>query len=61
MTQIIKLELTLDELNFILGALGELPAKTSMALIVKIQAIAQEQMKPQSIQEVKSVPEKKVN
>lgn len=49
--KIIKLELTIDELNFILSALGELPAKSSMALIGKIQLVAQDQMKPQLIKE----------
>lgn len=34
----LNLELTLDEVNGIIGALGELPAKTNaMALIQKIQ------------------------
>ena len=45
----INLELTIDELNFVLTALGELPAKNSMALIGKIQMIAEEQVKPQII------------
>jgi hypothetical protein len=35
------LTLTTDQLNFILGALGELPAKSSMGLIMEIQKQAQ--------------------
>ena len=35
------LTLTTDQLNFILGALGELPAKSSMGLILEIQKQAQ--------------------
>lgn len=34
---------TLDELNMVLGALGELPAKASMSLIMNIQQQAQQQ------------------
>lgn len=34
---------TLAEANIILGALGELPAKVSMALIAKIQTDARDQ------------------
>jgi hypothetical protein len=37
------LTLTTDELNLILGALGELPAKASMGLIMNIQQQAQQQ------------------
>lgn len=41
----IKLELTLDEVNGILAALGELPTKTNaMFLIQKIQAQAAAQL-----------------
>jgi hypothetical protein len=41
----INLELTLDEVNGIIAALGELPAKTNaMFLIQKIQAQAQSQL-----------------
>lgn len=41
----IQLELTLDEVNGILAALGELPTKTNaMFLIQKIQAQAQAQL-----------------
>ena len=38
-----KLTFTTDELNLILGALGELPAKASMSLIMNIQQQAQQQ------------------
>jgi hypothetical protein len=37
------LTFTTDELNLILGALGELPAKASMSLIMNIQQQAQQQ------------------
>jgi hypothetical protein len=38
-----NLTLTLDQLNMVLGALGELPAKASMNLIMDIQQQAQQQ------------------
>ena len=34
----LKLELTLDEVNVVLGGLGELPAKVSVSVIDKIRA-----------------------
>lgn len=37
-------EVTLEEANVLLAALGELPAKASMALITKLQQQAQGQM-----------------
>lgn len=48
----IQLELSLNEVNFILAALGELPAKNSMALINKLQqqATAQLQQKPMVVE-----------
>ena len=36
----LTLELTLDETNLLLGGLGELPAKLSLALIEKIRSEA---------------------
>lgn len=41
--QTIKFELTVDELNIVLAGLGELPAKSSIAVIDKIrnQAVPQ--------------------
>ena len=46
------LTFTTDELNLILGALGELPAKASMSLIMNIQQQAQQQGKqPQPAEE----------
>lgn len=36
----LTLELTLDETNLLLGGLGELPAKLSLALIEKIRGEA---------------------
>lgn len=47
----IKLDLSLDEVNIVLNALGELPAKTSMAVISKIQLQAQPQVIPEPIPE----------
>jgi hypothetical protein len=44
-TKTVKLELTVDELNIILEALGEMPAKKSTALINKIMVNANEQLK----------------
>ena len=47
----ITLDLSLDEVNIVLNALGELPAKTSMAVISKIQSQAQPQVTPEPIPE----------
>ena len=41
----INLELTIDEVNLVLAGLGELPAKTSIELIHKIQAQGTSQLK----------------
>jgi hypothetical protein len=41
----VKLELTVEEVNVILDALGEMPAKKSTALINKIMLTATEQLK----------------
>lgn len=41
----VKLELTTDEVNIILAGLGELPAKHSINLLIKVQQQAQEQLK----------------
>lgn len=38
-----NINFTIDELNMVLGALGELPAKASMSLIMNIQQQAQQQ------------------
>lgn len=38
--QVIQLSLTVQEINTILGAMGEVPAKISMGIIQKIQAQA---------------------
>jgi hypothetical protein len=40
----VTLELTVEELNTILAALGELPAKISIGLIDKIRKTATEQL-----------------
>lgn len=45
----IDLSLTVEDINIILGGLGELPAKVSMKLIVKIQEQAQPQIVSESI------------
>lgn len=47
----INLDLSLDEVNIVLNALGELPAKASMAVISKIQSQAQPQVTPEPIPE----------
>ena len=38
-----NIELSLEELNFVLGQLAEAPAKASMGLIIEIQQQAQAQ------------------
>ena len=40
--QLFEINFNLDELNMVLGALGELPAKASMGLIMNIQKQAQQ-------------------
>jgi hypothetical protein len=47
----IKLDLSLQEINIVLAALGELPAKTSLAVINKVQQQAQPQVVPEPIEE----------
>jgi hypothetical protein len=47
----IKLDLSLQEINVVLAALGELPAKTSIAVINKIQQQAQPQVTPEPVKE----------
>jgi hypothetical protein len=46
----INLDLSLEEINVILGGLGELPAKASMGVIQKIQQQAQPQVVPEPVQ-----------
>jgi len=41
--QLFEINFNVDELNMVLGALGELPAKASMSLIMNIQQQAQKQ------------------
>ena len=43
----IKLDLSLEEINMVLGGLGELPAKASMGVIQKIQQQAGPQVSPE--------------
>jgi len=45
----IKLDLSLQEINIILGGLGELPAKQSMGVISKLQQQAQQQVVPEPV------------
>jgi len=44
----INLDLSLEEINMVLGGLGELPAKASMGVIQKIQQQAGPQVKPEA-------------
>ena len=44
-TKTVKLDLTVEEVNVLLDALGEMPAKKSTALINKIMLTANEQLK----------------
>ena len=46
----IKLDLSLEEINMILGGLGELPAKASMGVIQKIQQQASPQVQPEPVE-----------
>ncbi len=49
MNENIKLDLTLEEVNVVLNALGDLPAKVSMPVIQKVQEQAQPQVAPEPI------------
>jgi len=46
----IKLDLSLEEINMVLGGLGELPAKASMGVIQKIQQQAGPQVQPEPVE-----------
>ena len=46
----INLDLSLEEINIILGGLGELPAKASMGVIQKIQQQAGPQVQPEPVE-----------
>lgn len=46
----INLDLSLEEINVILGGLGELPAKASMGVIQKIQQQAAPQVQPEPVE-----------
>jgi len=46
----IKLDLSLEEINMVLGGLGELPAKASMGVITKIQQQASPQVQPEPVE-----------
>ena len=46
----INLDLSLEEINVILGGLGELPAKASMGVIQKIQQQAGPQVVPEPVE-----------
>lgn len=54
--QTLKFEFTVEEVNLIFEGLGELPAKKSEGLRIKIYQAAQEQLKAQ--QQTQSVPKK---
>jgi hypothetical protein len=58
--QTLKFEFTVEEVNVIFDGLGELPAKKSEGLRVKIYQTAQEQLKAQQSaqQQTQSVPKK---
>ena len=45
----VNLNLSLEELNLVLSALAELPAKISMNLIGKVTAQAQQQLQAQPV------------
>ena len=45
----INLDLSLEEINLLLTALGELPAKASMGVIQKIQQQAAPQVQPEPV------------
>ena len=46
----INLDLSLEEINLLLTALGELPAKASMGVIQKIQQQAAPQVQPEPVE-----------
>ena len=52
----INLDLSLEEINVILGGLGELPAKASMGVIQKIQQQAGPQVQPEPVQAPEDTP-----
>lgn len=58
--QTLKFEFTVEEVNVIFEGLGELPAKKSEVLRIKIYQAAQEQLKAQQSaqQQNQSVPKK---
>ena len=51
-------ELTPDEANIVLAGLGELPAKISMALIVKLKQQGDAQMQPPATEPEQEVLDK---
>lgn len=50
----VSLNLSLDELNLVLSALAELPAKITMNLIGKVTTQAQQQLQAQPANEVQN-------
>lgn len=57
--QTLKFEFTVEEVNLIFEGLGELPAKKSEGLRIKIYQSAQEQIKSQqAAQQQPSIPKK---
>jgi hypothetical protein len=53
----INLDLSLEEINMVLGGLGELPAKASMGVIQKIQQQAGPQVTPEPVKEAEEAEE----
>lgn len=51
---VVRIQLTLDEVNIILGGLGELPAKTSLGVIEKVRTQTISQL--QQLQQVQDAP-----
>lgn len=45
-SQIVKIELSLDELNIVIAGLSELPVKHAMPIIEKIHKMVQPQLAP---------------
>jgi hypothetical protein len=52
MEQIIKLELTLQDVNLILEALSNMPFKSVFQLVTKVQQQGENQLKPKENKEV---------
>ena len=51
-SQTVTLELSLDDVNVVLGALGEIPAKISLVVIEKVRQQATAQLQQNTTSEV---------